>query len=348
MAKKIETIWEYSPDKEVLRVLGIAQAIASGFFKIKNWLLVPYGSKYQGLHNVITFPDLPYNTIHRFWQRAFTQVSSEKLPVEVDPNFLKEVSSLLEKFPLAEPKYQKLKDLWEKVDDEVYEALAKVIPDFYNKIDKIIIEPTVLGAWASFDVAKKFPTTVRIYLREDATLSMLVWSIISDITRNEIYSDLEGSWEESQIISDWLITKSTLSEILSKYEPKESLSFSLKYLRTKQNKQVIRESQEFYKKLGAPLNSKTFEIVNEKILANNKSLEKLAVKEESVLRLLIDSHDRVISFDEIGNYIFDSEDDFSPWAIAKFIQRLRDKLEENGISGSIIQTVRGQGYLLKN
>lgn len=254
--KKIKTSWEHSSQTEALRILNIAHALASGFFKAKNWLLIPYGSKYSKLPSAITFPDLPYNTIPRFWEKVLTQVSTDKIPIEADPELVQAVTLLLEKHPLPKPNIGKIQSLWEKVDTKVFDALAEIIPDFYKKVDGIIIAPTVSGAGASFDVAKKFPTTVKIYLREDATLSTLVWSIISDITRHEVYADLEGTWEESQILADWLISHSTISEVLAQYEPKEQLTISLKHLRDKQSKLAVLESQEFYKKLGLSINTK--------------------------------------------------------------------------------------------
>ena len=63
---------------------------------------------------------------------------------------------------------------------------------------------------------------------------------------------------------------------------------------------------------------------------------------------LIRNSNTVTEIDDIGSVIFKSEDNFSLYAISKTIQRLRDKLEANGISGSYIQTLRGKGYLLKN
>lgn len=63
---------------------------------------------------------------------------------------------------------------------------------------------------------------------------------------------------------------------------------------------------------------------------------------------LIKNSNNVVSFDQISDIIFVNEEKFSLFALAKFIQRLREKLEMNGISGSFIQTLRGKGYLLKN
>ena len=56
----------------------------------------------------------------------------------------------------------------------------------------------------------------------------------------------------------------------------------------------------------------------------------------------------MVEIDKLSDIIFNEGEEFSLWAIAKVVQRLRDKLEQNGVSGSFIQTLRGQGYALKN
>ena len=77
-------------------------------------------------------------------------------------------------------------------------------------------------------------------------------------------------------------------------------------------------------------------------------MENLSPTEKIILRLLIQKAGGVVTFDEFGNELFGDENDFSLYAISKNIERLRNKLEANGISGSYIQTLRSKGYVLKN
>ena len=79
-----------------------------------------------------------------------------------------------------------------------------------------------------------------------------------------------------------------------------------------------------------------------------KPVVNLNPTEKILLKHFIEKENQVVSFDEIADIIFKSDEEYSLYAIAKKIERLRNKLEENGISGSYIQTLRGQGYLLKN
>ncbi|MCU0287429.1 MAG: helix-turn-helix domain-containing protein, partial [Acidobacteria bacterium] len=70
-------------------------------------------------------------------------------------------------------------------------------------------------------------------------------------------------------------------------------------------------------------------------------------REKSVFNLLLNNSHQIVTIDQIGETLFpDTPNDFSLYSVSKTIQRLRDKLEQNGISGSIIQTKRHGGYLL--
>ena len=110
----------------------------------------------------------------------------------------------------------------------------------------------------------------------------------------------------------------------------------------------MKQSEEFYRRLGAPISDNIFAVKNGAPTIRDKRIENLSRQQMQILEVLIQRGNNLVTIDEISRLIFDTEEDFSLWAIAKTIQRLRDKLEQNGVSGSFIQTLRGQGYILKN
>lgn len=59
--------------------------------------------------------------------------------------------------------------------------------------------------------------------------------------------------------------------------------------------------------------------------------------------MMIEKSNTIVTIDELADLLFANDEEFSLAAIAKTIQRLRDKLEQNGVSASFIQTLRGQG-----
>lgn len=71
----------------------------------------------------------------------------------------------------------------------------------------------------------------------------------------------------------------------------------------------------------------------------------LSKKEFSILYYLIKNQGRIVSRDELMDYLWDCNDFIDDNTLTVNINRLRKKLEEAGIQGAI-ETRRGQGYLL--
>lgn len=71
----------------------------------------------------------------------------------------------------------------------------------------------------------------------------------------------------------------------------------------------------------------------------------LSKNEFSILYYLIKNQGRIVSRDELMDYLWDCNDFIDDNTLTVNINRLRKKLEEAGIQGAI-ETRRGQGYLL--
>jgi len=222
------------------------------------------------------------------------------------------------------------------------------MPEKKGAISKIIIHPTNFGTTCSFNIADSFPAAVEMYLRQDQDIYALTEAILSAVTRDEVYRELDGMWSESELLVDWLIMKSSLSPILKKYQPKTNFIPTVKYTRMKQGAKLMNESQDFYRRLGAPILENIFGMEDGRPTVSGRPIENVSPREQKILELLIQRGNNLVTIDELSELVFDAEENFSLWAIAKTIQRLRDKLEQNGVSGSFIQTLRGQGYVLKN
>ena len=77
----------------------------------------------------------------------------------------------------------------------------------------------------------------------------------------------------------------------------------------------------------------------------NNSLE-LTKNELKILYFLVLNKDKIVSRNEIMDYLWDSESFVDDNTLTVNINRLRTKLEEIGLQG-IIETKRGLGYILK-
>ncbi len=342
----MKTTWEYSPKSEALRVIHSAHQIVSGFYRINNFFVLPYSNKIA-LTSIVKFPDLPFNTIPRFWEKA-KQANVKTFPIRSDKKTIISVINLLKNQNYPKPDYSNVQSIWDKAENEFFNEVSKLMPDKKNSLKEIVIQPTIFGTTCSFSYRLNKDRKMYIYLRDEQDIYAIAESILTYLTRTDVYEDLNGNWSESELLVDWLITKSSLADILKKYAPDSPFVSTLKGIRVKQNAKLLQDSEEFYKKLGLPVNKSVFSIEGTEPMIYKIRLNNLTPTEKTILKLLIEKANNIASFDDLGNLLFKSEDDFSLYAISKQIERLRNKLEENGISGSYIQTLRGQGYILKN
>ena len=341
---KYKTVWEYSDKTEAERLIHCAHQIAVGFYHVNNFIVLPYNPNINSA-NIVTFPDIQYNKIPRFWDKVKRENIST-LPVKAPQDLKNQLEKLLIDASLPKLDFSKTQKTWKLAQKEVLEEIYKIIPPKKNKIKKIIIYPTAFGTSTSFNLINKKGQII-LYLRQDQGVATIIEAILSSLTRTDVYDNLDGMWQESEIIVDWLITQSSLAKVIEKYDKTLFLP-TMKGVRVKQQAKLLEESDNFYRKLGIPVNQKVFGLNGLTPEVNKKPLENLSPTEKIILRLLIQKAGGVVTFDEFGNELFKDENDFSLYAISKNIERIRNKLEANGISGSYIQTLRGKGYVLKN
>ena len=339
-------------------MIHTAHSIANGFFRANNFFVAPYREVSQ-TSQTVPFPELPYQTIPRFWDRV-KRVDIRNFPLEFDPKLISGVAGLLKGRSLEEPEMTMVKKTWAKAGGEILAGIEKILSNVrlphpstssglaMTRISGIIIHPTNFGTTCSFSVADSFPAAVEMYLRADKDIYSITEAILSAITRNEVYLELDGMWSESELLVDWLVTKSSLSPILKKYQPKSNFIPTVKYTRMKQGAKLMKQSEEFYRRLGVPILENVFGLKDGQPTIAGRPMENISPREQKILAIMINKSNTVVTIDELSDLLFASDEEFSLAAIAKTVQRLRDKLEQNGVSGSFIQTLRGQGYVLKN
>lgn len=325
----VKTMWEYSLNLEAKRVLQACRQTALGFYKVNGFYPVPVGTTPLKDINVV-IPDLPYLNIPRFWEKAAKVWTLDIEKIE-ETELIPAIENMLGK--ATPPEYQKVQKEWEKIADDFIAEIEHILPNKKNVIKKIVIWPTNFGTSASFSIEKN--GTAHVWIRSDQGVEAIGWCLITALTRDEVLDKYGGLWQESQMISDWLMGETTLSQFFPKTYN------TMRSLRAKQNASMLAVSNKFLEKIGAPV------ISTEKI----KSLDTTGFsdREKKLWQLLSTKSPAIVSMDEVGTILFgDNEDAFSLYAVSKAIQRMRDRLEKSGISGSFIQTKRGEGYLLVN
>jgi hypothetical protein len=341
----MKTVWKYSLKTETLRLIHCAHQIVVGFYKTNNFIVLPNNPGVANA-NIVTFPHLSYAKVPRFWEEV-KKVDVHDLPTKCNQKTFEATADLLLNSNILKPDFTKTQRLWRKAEKDIIDEIYKVLPGKKGLIKKITIYPTFFGTSVSFSWINPKGELI-IYLREDQGIHTITEAVITSLTRLDIYEKLEGLWQESEIITDFLITETSIGKILQKYENAQKYIPTLKGVRTKEQARLLQDSEEFYKKLGIPSFDKPFGLNGYVPEINKKPLENLSPNERLILRMLIKKAGMVATFDELGSELFKGEDKFSLYAISKTIERLRNKLEANGISGSYIQTLRGQGYILNN
>lgn len=341
----MKTFWEYSLRSEAVRVVGCAHQIANGFYRNNGFWVLPVGHRLTS-KSTVAFPDLPYTTIPRFWEksrRATYLHEYLRSKSEEEERLVGEVEKMLTKGGLPKPRFEKARGEWEAAGEKIIGELEKIIPEKIGAVKSVTIYPTVVGTSVSFNWSKDL-TDIIVFWRDDQGIGEIVEGIVTALTRSDVYEDLSGGWRESEMVVDWLLTKSSLAKTLEKYGGFEPTS---RLWGRKQDARILKESEVFLKKIGAPIAEKLFGLEGEGVVIGGRKVD-LTGREVKILKLLVESANQVVSFDKLGEVAGMGEEDFSLWAIAKVIQRLRDKLEGMGISGSYIQTCRGVGYWLRN
>lgn len=331
----MNTVWDYSLTTEANRILHIAHGVATGFFRINNFLVMPYGkSKADG--NIVTLPDLPYLSIPRFWERSarIDVRSTPSIKMTVPPDLTAQTQRLISSLPQTTPPIENTRKTWSKFQDKIIKQIYNLIPSQKNSVKKIVIWPTKYGTTCSFSICNQAPHTIYIWLREDQGVSSIVEAILTSLTRKQIFDSLGGLWQESEIIVDWLLTYSPLNKLIKEADPDFAKTLTIKNTRTKQKAGLLEESAKFLQKIGTPTAS-----------PHQVDTSNFSVRENQLFQLLLSRSPNIVTFDELSST---DPNNFSLYAISKSIQRLRDKLEQNGVSGSFIQTKRGEGYLLVN
>ncbi|MEK7163828.1 MAG: helix-turn-helix domain-containing protein [Patescibacteria group bacterium] len=328
---KIKTTWEFSLDHEAQRLIHVTSQISVGFFKVNGFYPVPYGSV-PPQYITVLLPDLPFLTIPRFWEKV-AKIPVSQMHMIDQPILTSQLKKLLINVPTP-PDISKIKTQWEKISEKFFEQVYALLPNKKGLIKEIIIWPTNFGTSCSFSKIEYTPGKVYVWLRADQGIESIGWAILSALTRQDLTDHLGGLWQESQILVDWLMNETVLAKFFS--HPRKTMYT----LRSKQNATMLEISTKFLTKIGAPnIDSSVIKEID---------TTSFTLREKRLLDLLIAKSPQIVTFDEINELLTNNYEQFSLYAISKSIQRLRDRLEKSGISGSFIQTKRGEGYLLVN
>jgi len=329
----MEIEWKFDQPTQASYYIHQAKNIESGLFQNMRAVVLPY------LH-----PDawyLPnYNLFKNteFVQKLHT-VDQDYFKIEDTQlvELVKDVSGL----QINEQDIAKDREVIDQMHEEFFELVQLFFP--HVSIKKLTIIPTKIGTGSSFYLDKEDSSHLLITYRLDKGCELVFQSVLTLLVKERLTKDTQSIdlWKTELTVSDFLATKSVFSKFLKGDFEHNTLTFLKRY---KGN--MVAESASYFAKMGYPIAS-SFSYTGHSIVFNGKPIVGLSNKEIDVLKLLIDRRSHIVSFDEVGDIYWKNDPDkFSLASLAKVVEKLRNTLEQNGISESYIRTVRKRGYLL--
>jgi DNA-binding response OmpR family regulator len=151
----------------------------------------------------------------------------------------------------------------------------------------------------------------------------------------------QQDWEKNEYLVDFLLKHTQIANLIPQYQG------TLQTLKSYELGEYAIESKKYLEELGFFTQSRLCKIEG-KIQIDSNIMSGLTKSQFDLLSLLIEKRNQLVTFDEIGKVLWQNDftEKYSPWAIAKHIQGLREKLRLVGLNSNSIQTYRKQGVVL--
>ncbi|WKZ24368.1 MAG: winged helix-turn-helix domain-containing protein [Candidatus Dojkabacteria bacterium] len=332
-----ETIWEYSKTTEARRYCTVARTIQSYFFQTKGFLVLPKPETYDV--SSVYFPNLPIIHHKDFWQKIET---FDQYNETTQQQVVKDVEEFI---TLAQPPEEQ-KTSWQHIEKDFWAYMSTFLPVLYDRIDRLVIRQTQFGTVSSsIGRIHKKDRTLRLSIRFDADFSHIASAIFIGLTsETDPHSPLYGhTWEERQSIGDFLMNHTLIKSLFPHHQP------TVKTIRHELPKNLRAASQHYLTELGFP--PKQLITINDhkQVLVNQKCLP-LSTTEHKVFSLFIEKRNQIVTPAEIAQELWQDQsyERFSLYAIAKVVERLRKHIQNVGIYTGLIETRRGQGFVLND
>lgn len=318
---------DYNLEEQVERYQYIANTIRLGFYQSQRFYILPYLSK-TFKYRVVHFPVIKkYNEKfkeycaydhHKSLPNCISEIIRDGLE-EIALNFRKDIL-------LFENKLNKdLKDFEKTINNAL---------DYKNDIT-VVVNPTILGTKGSYNPYKS--EVLQIFPRIDLGVDNVYRVIIQGLAHLLINNiDSQMNQEMVEKVSDKALGIAKEDDIKPFLKKSKNI---IHVLEENTCGNLVKDSINYCCELGFPVVS---------LIGSTSQFNNLRNEEKIILKLLIENRNQIVTFSEISDALWkeNSSEKFSMYAIAKVVERLREKIKEFGISVNVIHTQRGQGYVL--
>lgn len=341
--------WSWSYETEALRITHACANLANGFYQKQGFIVLPHSIVSPTPDTTIYLPDISNNSIPRYWETVsridFNQPSDIQNQV-AEPVLLPIISRLKMSGDQSLSTHP-IQKIWDKNQTRITLDLLKLLNLPLKSVRGITINLSQYGSVASYDTVEVFPTELKIYLRQDQGIRTLVNVMVQALLTRQLERTHGATWKQIKFLSDWIVSDSPLSQLLSKLDPLPYQGGVKLLSSISSKKKIINQSLSFLTKIGAPQRGSALENIGGVITYKSNPVLHLTTREASILAELIKISPDTLTYESIGDLIFTNLDEYSLTTINKVIQHLRDKLEKNSIPASMIKTIYGQGYALR-
>jgi len=311
----------------------LAKNISLGYYQNNGFLVLPYLER--GNSRAIYFPNLGYSK--EFW-KAINVNSNNDLSASYSQKAIDEVKNSLKKYKNEnfETKIIKIKLDWYKMEKDFFGDIDKFLNfgKALAKVEKINVLITPFGTRGSFNpprVGNKF--NLNVTSRVDCPAGNIASGILQNlyIIKTWIGGEIrDENYTKRMSAISFLMTSSIFNKYYPNFEDLTKPMFTV-------NRGIVLQSNNYLEKLGLKNNKKN--LLDE--------LRNLTKQEEKVLKELVGNTGNYVTFDKIGEILWEDKIDekYSLSAMAKVMENLRRKIKGIGVNKEVIFTKRGKGYL---
>lgn len=316
---------------EKIRIMQACSQIANGFYLKNRFIVLPYLVKKS--HTIY----LPFQEGYN--DKSYWNYVKNKMDWREDKSkFLNEI--ILKEDSTNLNRYSK----WWELNKKKIERSINSVFDFKDNIN-ITVKVVSYGSHLSF--THIINSNMTITIRNDVDYEYIIEGLISCIVYKLLYGEnvkfgkWQQDWEKNEFLVDFINSKTKINNITG----------NIKQTLIEKNKlslgEYVKDSINYLNKLGFEYKN-IFNINNDNILIKNKRIDIFTDYESKILKMLIINKNEIVKFDYIADNLWNNNDKYSLWTIAKHIQNIRNKIEKEGVNPQIIQTFRKQGYILND
>lgn len=345
----MEMNFSYTPETEARRLLITLMYVARGFYIKNGFYVLPeiLDKKFQ--KKTIVLPEIDYLSLTDNWKQ-YDHTPNRFCEYVFDPGLTNRLIQTIEKSSFIEKRNIHAGDFEKRIRKVIMPALktaSAALPYLKGKHITFNIHPTLFGSTGSFDYydfvhSTKKDISLELYLRIDQPAEGILELLASSLTRGVIEVHKYSSWRDTEAVSDFFTHYIFGTE--------NSMNGTIRSI-SESNPELLRESIEYLHSLSAPTGEIiSFDAETKRLFVlHNPINHLLSPLEYAFLKVLVQNPNTCMIFDRLTDEMYQTNADakYSLWGIRKTAQRVRGKLEGLGIPPGLIESVKGEGFMLR-